>query len=70
LFVGATFLAGMLREAPVWFLLYWAVCAWLTVCSLLLALLDLLVVRAQARRARRELHHEIFGAEQDERKRP
>ena len=66
LFTGATFLNGWLRESPWWFLLYWAACAWLTLCAVLLAIFDLLIVRVQARQARKALHREIFGTPSDD----
>jgi hypothetical protein len=68
LFAGATFLSDWLRAAPWWFLIYWAACAWLTFCAVLMALFDLLLVRARARRVRKELQHEIFGAPPDDKK--
>jgi hypothetical protein len=43
------------HEHPWRFVMYWLLCGWQTVLLLLLALLDLLVVRAQARAARRAL---------------
>ncbi len=57
LFCGATFLAPALdpHARPGWFLFYWAVCAWITMTAVLLAIFDLLVVRAQGRAARRTL---------------
>ncbi|HEX4086147.1 MAG TPA: hypothetical protein VHY22_14625 [Chthoniobacteraceae bacterium] len=60
LFAGATFLAGAI-ESPWTFLLYWFVCAWLTLAALLLALLDILMVRVIARRERRRLEEEMKG---------
>ncbi len=61
LFVGATFLAPLLdpRARPGWFILYWLACAWITVTAVLLALLDLLQVRLQAREEKRRLAREI-----------
>jgi uncharacterized membrane protein YfcA len=61
LFCGATFLAPWLdpRVRPVWFILYWLACAWLTVTAVLLALLDLLQVRVQARAEKRALAQKI-----------
>jgi hypothetical protein len=58
LFLGGTFLQPLLspREHTGWFVLFWLVCAWFTLTALLLALFDLLVVRAQSRAAKRELH--------------
>ena len=57
LFLGATFLAPVLdpHVRPGWFIFYWAVCAWITLTAVLLALFDLLIVRAEARAARRSL---------------
>jgi hypothetical protein len=43
------------HEHPVRFILYWLVCVWQTVLVLLLALLDILLVRAEARAARKAL---------------
>ena len=48
---GATFLHPMLIPHPVWFILYWLACAWLTMLAVLLALFDLLMTRMQARAA-------------------
>ena len=58
---GATCLRDFLnaREHPVWFILFWLACAWMTVLALLLALFDMLIVRAQSRAARRELGAEL-----------
>ena len=52
LFCGATFLAPVLdpKTRPGWFIFYWLACAWVTVTAVLLAIFDLLLVRAQARR--------------------
>ena len=49
LFLGSTFLAPVLdpKVRPGWFIFYWAVCAWVTVTAVLLAVFDLLLVRAQ-----------------------
>ena len=47
------------HEHPLRFILYWLACAWETVLVLLLALLDLLLVRAQARAARKALREQI-----------
>jgi hypothetical protein len=43
------------QEHPWRFILYWLVCAWETVLVLLLALFDLLLVRAQTRAAKKLL---------------
>ena len=60
---GATLLKGVLdhRIHLVWFILYWFVCAWLALLALLLALFDLLVLRAQARAERRDLGQQFSG---------
>jgi protein-S-isoprenylcysteine O-methyltransferase Ste14 len=47
------------HEHPVRFILYWLACGWQTLLVLLLALLDLLLVRAQARAARTALREEV-----------
>lgn len=60
LFVGAVVIDGALREKPVAFVIWWAVCAWLMLTSLLLALFDMLAIRAAARRERRNLARQIF----------
>ncbi len=43
------------QEHPWRFILYWFACAWETLLVLLLALLDLLLVRAQARATRKAI---------------
>ena len=43
------------QEHPWRFILYWFACAWETLLVLLLALLDLLLIRAQARAARKAI---------------
>lgn len=54
---GSTFLRGMLdpKEHTGSFIIFWLACAWLTLTAVLLAFLDLLLVRVQARAARRAL---------------
>jgi len=49
LFAGSTFLAPLLDAhlRPGWFIFYWLVCAWVTVTAALLAVFDLLIVRAE-----------------------
>ena len=47
------------HEHPWRFILYWLACAWETVLVLLLALFDLLVVRAQARAAQKAFREQI-----------
>jgi heme/copper-type cytochrome/quinol oxidase subunit 2 len=59
--LGSTVLRAALdpHQRPGWFIFFWLVCAWLTITAMLLALFDLLMLRANARRARRELHEEM-----------
>jgi heme/copper-type cytochrome/quinol oxidase subunit 2 len=54
---GSTFLQSALdpREHPAWFILFWLICAWLTLTAMLLAIFDLLVVRLEARKAQCDL---------------
>jgi protein-S-isoprenylcysteine O-methyltransferase Ste14 len=65
LFAGSTLLHSILNPHahPVWFILYWLMCGWLTVTAMLLALFDLLVARAQARKAERLLRSELPEAQ-------
>ena len=65
LFLGATFLNSFLTARPFYFLGYWGLCAWLTVLAMLMAIYDLLVVRARARLLERELRAKILGDRDD-----
>ena len=47
------------REHPWLVILFWIVCVWLTFTALLLAIFDLLMVRADARRAQRALREKL-----------
>jgi heme/copper-type cytochrome/quinol oxidase subunit 2 len=47
------------HEHPWRFILFWFACAWVTLLVLLLALLDLLLIRAQARAARKLFREEF-----------
>ncbi len=62
-FAGSTFLQATVnpQEHLIWFTLFWFGCAWLTLLALLLALYDLLMVRAETR-ARREALRRQFRA--------
>jgi len=70
LFLGATFLAPALdpHHRPGWFIFYWFVCAWWTVLAVLLAVFDLLLVRARGRAARRGLRQEFSQPGDSDRK--
>jgi biotin transporter BioY len=50
------------HEHPGRFILYWLICAWQTLLLLLLALLDILMAQAEARRARQQLREEAQRA--------
>jgi len=58
---GSTFLQSALnpREHPIWFVLFWLICAWLALTAMLLAILDMLVVRGAARKAERILRSQL-----------
>ncbi len=58
---GSTVLQDLLnhREHAVRFIAYWLTCAWFTIATLLLALFDALMVRAQGRAARRKLREDF-----------
>lgn len=60
LFAGAVFLDGYLCARPLLFLLYWGFCAWITLAAALLALYDMLLIRAAARRASRLLRRGLL----------
>jgi hypothetical protein len=60
LFAGATFLESRLRQHPLMLLGFWAFCGWLTILAALLAIFDLLMVRMDERRARREMEAEFL----------
>lgn len=59
--IGLTVLRPFLdpHEHPWRFILYWLACAWQTILVLLLALLDVLLLRAQARTERKILRGQI-----------
>ena len=61
LFAGSTFLAPLIdpREHLFRALFFWFVCAWLTLTAMLLALFDMLMVRAKARQEQRALREEF-----------
>ena len=62
LVAGLTVLRPWLNphEHPWRFIFFWFACAWETLLVLLLALLDLLLVRAQARAARKSFPGRVF----------
>lgn len=62
LFVGSTFLDGWLRAHLLLFILFWAACAWITVLAVLMAIFDILMVRASTRAEERRLAAEYLKA--------
>ncbi len=66
--VGSTFLREFLnpRAHVGWFAVYWLACGWFTFTAMLLALFDLLIVRAEARQARRILREEAARSTPEE----
>lgn len=60
LFLGSLLLSDRwAREHPWLYIGFWAVCGWLTVTGMLLALLDILALRAAQRAARRVLEKKL-----------
>jgi protein-S-isoprenylcysteine O-methyltransferase Ste14 len=59
---GVTLFSAWLdpHEHPWRFVLYWLMCGWQTLLALLLALLDILMLRAEARDARKALREETL----------
>ncbi len=61
LFAGTVLLTDRwAREHPWMYLLYWLLCAWLTIAALLMALLDILILRAAHRIQRRKIEDQIL----------
>ncbi len=61
LFVGSVFLWNVFVQHPLVFALYWLACGWVTVCVILLAIYDLILVFAQARKDRIAAKKRVFG---------
>jgi hypothetical protein len=61
LLAGSTFLQRPLNhhEHPLWFILFWLTCGWLTFTAMLVAIFDMLIVRLEARRAERALRERL-----------
>src|SRR3712207_1311766 len=59
--IGSTVLEEWLAQHGrlLWFILFWMACGWLTVTALLLAVFDILMIRMQARQARRAFRDEL-----------
>jgi hypothetical protein len=58
IFLGVTFLWAPLLQRPWIFITYWIACVWLTISALLLALYDMVAIRAAARQERHRLEAE------------
>ena len=56
------FFVGSKDDNPWLFIGYWLGCAWLTVTLLLLALYDMIAIRAKMAEEQRKLKAEIFGS--------
>ncbi len=64
LFLGSWLLSDeWARKHVGLYFLYWAVCGWLTLTGLLLAVFDMLVIRATARAMRRRIEEDIAHIE-------
>ena len=60
LFAGSWLMSdAWARKHFVLYFLYWALCAWLTIAGLLLAVFDMLIIRATARAMRRRIEQDI-----------
>ena len=66
LFAGSTFLDAPLRRHVYVFAGYWFACAWLTISALLLALYDMVAIRAAERRERRRIEREYLAEHANE----
>jgi hypothetical protein len=65
LFCGAVLLDRWLSARPLLFVAWWGVCAWFMLAAVLLAVFDLLLVRAAARREQRDLARKILSSDDD-----
>jgi len=67
LFLGSWLLTEKwAREHPWLYLIFWLICAWLTLTGMLLALLDILALRAAQRAARRVLEQQMLEKVKDD----
>lgn len=58
---GLTFLASLLRQHPIFFVVYWLSCFALTTVALGIALYDLSVMRKRMREEKRSAFDRAFG---------
>ena len=60
LFLGSWLIPDAWARKHVWlYFFYWAVCTWLTIAGLLLAVFDILIIRAAARAMQRRIEQDI-----------
>jgi len=60
LFLGAWLIPDAWARKHFWlYFLYWAICTWLTIAGLLLAVFDILIIRAAARAMQRRIEQDI-----------
>ncbi len=60
LFLGSWLIPDAWARKHVWlYFLYWAICTWLTIAGLLLAVFDILIIRAAARAMQRRIEQDI-----------
>lgn len=62
-FLGSTVLWSVFVQHPLFFAIYWLACAWITICVMLMAIYDLLMVIRSGRAARRAARREMTGRE-------
>lgn len=60
-FMGITVLWNVFPRHPLFFAIYWLACAWLTICVLLLAIYDLVMVVRSGRQERESARRQILG---------
>ena len=66
LFLGSWLLTDDWARKHIWlYVAYWVVCGWLTLTGVLLAVFDILVIRAAERAMRRKLEQEIARTESE-----
>ena len=69
-FFGTVFITDLwARQHPWWAIGFWAVCGWLTLAVILLAAMDILIIRASHRAMKRALEKEIVEKAKRERER-
>jgi hypothetical protein len=61
LLAGVTALWNAFPEHPLFFAIYWMACGWLSICVMLLAVYDLMMVVRRGRKEREAARREIFG---------